>query len=314
MKTQNIAVIGAGMAGLTAATALKAAGHDVTVFDKARGPGGRMSTRRHETSAGPLAFDHGAPAFTALGADFLAQVEAWILAGLVEPWRAGGEGLYVGVPGMNAPLKVMAAELVTRWSVTVTGLTPVGSGWRLAGAEGAGPFDAIILAIPAEQASGLLDAVDADLAARARACVSTPCWSLMLAFDGPVESAGAVVLGEGGAAWAGRQNSKPGRPGPEAWVIQASPAWSSAHLERAADQVAGLMLDQFQTAVGAPLPGVVSSVAHRWRYARAGASEGAPAVWVPELGLGLCGDWLGGSSVEGAWRSGRAVSELLTAR
>ncbi|PTS89268.1 FAD-dependent oxidoreductase, partial [Caulobacter sp. HMWF009] len=36
MKTLNIAVIGAGMAGLTAAMALKEAGHGVTVFDKAR--------------------------------------------------------------------------------------------------------------------------------------------------------------------------------------------------------------------------------------------------------------------------------------
>jgi len=313
MKTRNIAVIGAGMAGLTAATALKAAGHDVTVFDKARGPGGRMSTRRHETSAGPLAFDHGAPAFSTLGADFQAQVEAWILAGLVEPWRAGGEALYVGVPGMNAPLKAMATELDARWSVTVTGLTPAGSGWGLAGAEGTGPFEAIILAIPAEQASGLLDAVDADLAARARACVSTPCWSLMLAFDGPVESAGAVVLGEGGAAWAGRQSSKPGRPEPEAWVVQASPEWSSVHLELAPDQAAALMFEQFQAAVGSPLPGVVSSAAHRWRYARAGASEGPVAVWLPDLSLGVCGDWLGGSSVEGAWRSGRAVSELFNA-
>jgi len=40
------AVIGAGMAGLTCATALRAAGHGVLVLDKSRGPGGRMSTRR----------------------------------------------------------------------------------------------------------------------------------------------------------------------------------------------------------------------------------------------------------------------------
>jgi len=313
MKTLNIAVIGAGMAGLTAATALKAAGYGVTVFDKARGPGGRMSTRRQATATGEISFDHGAPAFTAEDADFQAQVESWILAGLVQPWRAGGEGLYVGVPGMNAPLKAMAAELDCRWSVTVSGLTAGANGWRLAGAEEGGPFDAVILAIPAEQACGLLDGLDRGLADRARASVSTPCWSLMLAFDGPVETAGAVVAGQGGAAWAGRQTSKPGRSGPEAWVVQASPDWSSVHLELTPDEAAALMLDQFQAAVGAPLPGVDSSVAHRWRYARAGTLEGPAAAWLPDLSLGVCGDWLGGASVEGAWRSGVAVTRLLIA-
>jgi predicted NAD/FAD-dependent oxidoreductase len=312
MKRLNIAVIGAGMAGLTAATDLKASGHGVTVYDKARGPGGRMSTRRQATPAGEVAFDHGAPAFTALDADFRAQIETWSLSGVVGPWQAAGEGVYVGVPGMNAPLKAMAAGLDCRWSVTISELVAGDAGWRLAGAEGDGPFDAIILAIPAEQAAVLLADLDAGLAARARASVSTPCWSLMLAFDGPVATASAVVEGQGGAAWAGRQTSKPGRSGPESWVVQASPDWSAVHLELTPDAAAGLMLEQFQAAVGSALPGLVSAVAHRWRYARAGSTEGPAAVWVPGLALGVCGDWLGGSSVEGAWRSGRAVSRLLT--
>ncbi|MEL6486923.1 MAG: FAD-dependent oxidoreductase, partial [Pseudomonadota bacterium] len=36
----DIAIIGAGMAGLACASALTAAGHKVQVFDKGRGPGG----------------------------------------------------------------------------------------------------------------------------------------------------------------------------------------------------------------------------------------------------------------------------------
>ncbi|MEO1360052.1 MAG: FAD-dependent oxidoreductase [Pseudomonadota bacterium] len=50
----KIAIIGAGLAGLTLARKLQAH-HSVTVLEKARGPGGRMSTRR----AAPYAFDHG---------------------------------------------------------------------------------------------------------------------------------------------------------------------------------------------------------------------------------------------------------------
>ena len=62
MPRLRIVVVGAGMTGLTAARALSGQGHDVVVIDKARGPGGRMSTRRDND----LRFDHGAQYFTCL--------------------------------------------------------------------------------------------------------------------------------------------------------------------------------------------------------------------------------------------------------
>ena len=55
--TERIAIIGAGLAGLSAARALTAAGHTPVVFEKSRGLGGRLATRR--TEFGPI--DHGAP-------------------------------------------------------------------------------------------------------------------------------------------------------------------------------------------------------------------------------------------------------------
>ncbi len=47
-QCQSVAVIGAGIAGATAARALELAGHAVHVSDKSRGPGGRLATRRVE--------------------------------------------------------------------------------------------------------------------------------------------------------------------------------------------------------------------------------------------------------------------------
>ena len=69
----HVAVIGAGITGLTVATDLAAAGHEVSLFDKSRGPGGRCATRRSTVGA----FDHGAPGFSATTAAFRAQVAAW---------------------------------------------------------------------------------------------------------------------------------------------------------------------------------------------------------------------------------------------
>lgn len=54
----DVVVIGAGISGLVAATALEARGLTVTVLDKGRGVGGRMATRRGSTAG--AVFDHGA--------------------------------------------------------------------------------------------------------------------------------------------------------------------------------------------------------------------------------------------------------------
>ena len=61
----RIAIVGAGLAGLSCAQALRAGGADVQLFDKGRGVGGRMATRRVDTPLGPATFDHGAQFLTA---------------------------------------------------------------------------------------------------------------------------------------------------------------------------------------------------------------------------------------------------------
>jgi len=72
----NIAIIGAGIAGLACATRLQQAGHNVSVFEKSRGLGGRMSPRRTDQ----WQCDHGAQYFTARTPEFLAQVRRELLA------------------------------------------------------------------------------------------------------------------------------------------------------------------------------------------------------------------------------------------
>ena len=52
-------------------------------------------------------------------------------------------------------------------------------------------------------------------------------------------------------------------------------------------------------------------VVHRWRYALPQAQTGASAEscwWDAAQGLGVCGDFLGGSGVEGAWLSAQSLS------
>ncbi len=65
--TAPIAIVGAGIAGLAAAQTLIRAGQQVQIFDKSRGSGGRMASKRSEAGA----LDLGAQYFTARDRRFI---------------------------------------------------------------------------------------------------------------------------------------------------------------------------------------------------------------------------------------------------
>lgn len=308
----KIAIIGAGLAGLTAAGTLSASGHYVVLFDKARGPGGRMSTRRAETARGMAFFDHGAQYFTARDPAFVAEVAQWEAAGAAARWPAAGADAWVGTPGMNAIIKALAADHAVQWNSRIESIAPEseGEGWALAHAGGIERADAVIVAVPAEQVAALVAPHREDWAALAQATHSQPCWTVMAAFDAPVAIAGDCLRDFGAIGWAARNSAKPRRTGPESWVVQGSPAWSAAHLEDDAEAVIALLLQELAVATGCDLPATLSVQAHRWRYAMSGAA-GKTALWDGASGLGLCGDWLIGPRIECAWASGRALAGLI---
>lgn len=310
----EFAIIGAGMAGLACADMLSADGHSVTLFDKGRGAGGRMSTRRLQTSLGEVTFDHGAQYFTARDPAFRCLVGEWGELGISAPWPPAGADAWVGVPGMNAIVKQMATSHPVAWGHLVSGMLRKTGGWWLMGEAGEiGPFDAVVLAIPAEQAAAMLALHDFAMARIALMARSQPCWTGMFVFDRPLEGLPTVIRNSGDIAWAARNSAKPGRPEPESWVVQASAAWSSARLEMTADDVAELLLGALSQAAGADLPQPVTATAHRWRFALS-AGTGHGALWNRDLRLGVCGDWLLGPRVECAWQSGRMLAQRCLGR
>ncbi len=311
----NIAIIGAGMAGLSCAKALQACGHVVSLFDKGRGPGGRMASRRLSSSAGDISFDMGAQYFTVRDPGFVAQVELWHASGDVAPWPIAGEGAYIGVPTMNAPLKAMARDLDVRWGTRIGSVSRGANMWTLHSETQIGKtFDAVVCAIPAEQAQVLLDAHDQDFAALAQQTPSAPCWTLMVAFDAPLPLPD-VVKARGIIDFAARNSGKPGHGGVEAWVVHATAQWSLAHLEDTVQAVESALMQALALEAGQESPSVLAVSAHRWRFARSGKANAdktwAGHLWNPALTLGVCGDWLLGPRIECAWVSGNRLGEAV---
>jgi len=324
---RRVAVIGAGCAGLTAARALQSAGAQVTVFDKSRGVGGRMATRRFNDQR----FDHGAQFFTARGAAFLEEVSALKAKGAVAPWRArwgyytcgqliadsSDEPRYVGVSGMNHIGRALSEGLTLVLSSEVSDLVRVNDRWSLEFAAGGEPkagFDTIILAVPAPQAVPLLTGIS-DFAIEVAAATYAPCWALMVQFASPPQILYDAIKVEGPIiSWVARNASKPGIDSSlETWVVHAAPEWSFAALEEAAEDVRDVLVDRFRE-VFAITETVTAAVAHRWRYALVRETAGLPAYWDPALGIGACGDWCLGPRVEAAFDSGLALAQVILGR
>lgn len=191
---QRVAVIGAGMAGVTCARTLAQAGWHVTLVEKSRGFGGRMATRQTEFGG----FDHGAQYFTVRDERFALALST--TPDVVVPWSASTvrvldalghvvetnppprEAHYVAVPGMNALVHTWAQPLAdathpqaprqgaeVRLNTLVSRITrdPIQPGcWQLhtedqatAGAQAVlGGFDRVVLALPHLQAQDILRA------------------------------------------------------------------------------------------------------------------------------------------------------------
>lgn len=335
----RVAVVGAGMAGATCARQLADAGCDVAVFDKARGVGGRMATRRVDGVAlgaqtVQARLDHGALGFTARGADFqafLAQACRDQLAARWDPRVAPGScapldapGMWVATPDMPALCRALLAGVPVHTGQHVQALQPGADGWALHGAASAeeaprvlaSGFDAVVLTVPMPQAVVLLQAHQPEWARRARALPMPPVWALMgLAQDDAPPPWDLAWPARGPLAWVVRTDTRPGRqvlPGCVPWVVHARADWSQTHLALSPDEMQPLLLDALAPWLGRPT--WLHLGVHRWRYATAEhTSLQVPGpCWLDAAqGLGVCGDALGGGGVEGAWRSGQALAQQL---
>lgn len=298
----RVAVVGAGMAGLSCAQALHRRGIAVTVFDKGRRPGGRVGAR----VSGGLTFDHGTPWFSE---PYGLPAEAW-------------QGQWVGVPTMAALPAAMAVPDL-RQGRHVAYLHAGAAGWTvrhrparetapglISDQDGDldGPYDGIVLAIPVPQAGPMLAAIGLDAPARAVTQVTmTPCWTMMAGWLLPGD--GACGAPHGPIARAILDSARPGRPAaPECWTAHATAEWSQVHLTDEPAAVQATLLSALTRMTGRIAPDYVA--VQRWRYARTSRALGQPCL---DTGAGMvvCGDWCLGPDVGDAIASGLAAAAAI---
>lgn len=336
----DTAIIGAGIAGLACARVLQEAGQPVTLFEKARGPGGRMSSRHLPDAV----VDLGAQFFSVRDPEFGRQVRAWREAGCAEAWpgslwSAQAQGWqrhrdrlerFIGSPRMSAVTRHLAEGLTITSETRIVRLAGSAGHWELVDEHGEhhGPYARVVISAPSPQAHALVAPCDASLAAECEGVIQRPCWSAWALFDTPLPALPgvdddwqAVRMGpEGPLRFVTRNHRKPGRTDQgESLTLIAHLAWSETRLEDSPETVVEALLAAFQSALpdDVRLPEPSDLGAHRWRYAQPDVFAAGETVnrdyRRSASGLALCGDGWRGPRIEDAWLSGHHLGEALAA-
>lgn len=316
----RVAIVGAGIAGLSAGRALADRGHTVKIFERGRVPGGRVATRIVSAIelprglSGEVAFDHGAQYFTVRDQRFSELAAEWERDKVIARWTGrivsfDGEGWedvnestqrYAGTPGMSAIAMALSAGLDIEYDRKIESLEPLLK-----------EFDRVIVAIPADQARALVVAVPA-LAGRISGVEFKPNWTVMAAFEDKVAARfDAAFVNGSPLGWIARNTSKPKRNWKiDCWVLQATNAWSQAHVNDRPDDVGSFLMEAFEDLIPAGLPRAFYATVHRWKHATADPPLAVGAIHDEASRITLCGDWCKGSRIEDAYLSGLEAAPL----
>lgn len=314
---KRIAIIGAGISGLTLAQHLKEYAN-VVVYEKARGVGGRMSTRY----ADPFYFDHGAQFFTARTKAFQTFLEPYMENGIIADWAGKIIGLEIGknitkrlwfephlvaTPNMNSLCKKLAEGSDVQITREVSPLAPKQSGiWALQDKQGnvLGEYDWVISTAPPAQTLALFQAALPDHSPLHTTCMQG-CYSLMIGFNRPWDKQWiAAKVRDNPIKWISINSTKPSRnKDVTAIVVHSHNSWADAHMDDDMDEAQKFLLSQFEAVSGIDCSKVDYVSTHRWKYAIAEKTEESGFYVDPIQKIAATSDWASHSRIEDVWLS-----------
>ncbi|USE34297.1 NAD(P)/FAD-dependent oxidoreductase [Endozoicomonas sp. SCSIO W0465] len=314
----KVALIGAGLSGIKAASDLAELGHEVVVFEKSRGLGGRLANRRKPWGS----LDIGAQYFTVRDPGFQQQVAIWLKAAAVKiwdfsPYRVEQGQLtpspddtvrYIGSPLMNQLVHSLSDNFAVHFRCEISTVEKSRDGWSLLSSDGDifSGFDWLIVSSPAEQSRALLVSCS-DVMADVPESVHQPCWALGLATRGEIAEDVQGIFGDETVRWVSRLSSRPGfikAPDiDDVWMLHFSPEWSEQQDKKTTMDIGQTGLDWLRKMMGTEIE-KVAECRHYWRYANIKPIAFNQPYLVDECQqLAVIGAWCAGGRVEGAWLS-----------
>ncbi|MBD3244085.1 MAG: FAD-dependent oxidoreductase [Chitinivibrionales bacterium] len=309
----DVLIVGAGMAGLAAATELRDSGMRVLVIEQDTRMGGRVASGR----IGDATFDYGAQFMTARDPRFASLIDRWCRAGAAEEWYRSDTGHphWRGKPAMAAIVADLADDLDIRLEARITQLRTNRTHWQADLDNGEAVLTgAVVLTPPAPQSLALLDRAGVELLPAVRARVADiayePCISVMAVLDGParVPSPGGLSPAQGPIAWIA-DNQKKGVSGTPAVTIHADAAYSRSEWERDRQETGLRLLEAAEPWLGSR---VSSFEVYGWPCSKPVRVEQRTCLIAKQTPpLVLAGDAFAGPRIEGAVLSGWSAANVL---
>ena len=342
----DVAVIGAGMAGLSCARRLRQAGYSVAVVEKSRGAGGRVATRRVQGTRA----DHGARYLEPQGEAVQGLIDVLVDRDILKLWTdtvwefqggklsASSNSCYVAPAGMNAVGKYLARDLEIWFGRRVQAISTTDKQmWQLSLEVTDGNSDtpqeliakAVVVAIPAPQALMFLNSeinLQADFLDQLRSVNYDPCITVMAGYPAakkqdlslPNPQWQAVSFRDNAdLAWIGLDSSKRLDSQQPVFVVHSSADFADRHLESVDLPTLGQQLldDRASEHLIPWLKQPEWLQVHRWRYAF--CRNPLPVSCLPAAGtlpLVCAGDLCGEGQIEAALRSGLAAANWVNSQ
>jgi len=325
---KRIAVIGSGISGVILGQKLSKKA-EVTIFEKAKSVGGRMSTRY----ADKFAFDHGAQCFTARTSKFKRFISPLIESGLITEWKGDVINLELGKeessrtwyethlvasPNMNSLCKTMAEGLNIKPLCEVASVQNTKSKeWELADKEGnnLGTFDLVISTLPPTQTLSLFTNKINKNEALSN-CKMQSCYSLMLGFNRPWDKNWiAAKVRNNPIKWISVNSSKPGRNSDvTCLVVHSKGNWANKHIDDDIIETERTLLTELNKITGINCKEADYISTHRWRYAIVESTSKSGCYYDYDHGLAATGDWCETSRIEEVWHHAQNLADSIAAR
>jgi renalase len=319
----KIAIIGTGVSASILAFLLSDKNHEIILFEKARGLGGRLSGKR--TDFGKI--EHGAQFFTVKTRGFSEFLLKNFTKDELISWHpkiaAYHNGLFNNLevdykilqPAMNQFSKNLLSGFKINLTTKIDRLELDSGKWHLyAGKEKFSSFDLVISTAPPLQSYDLLKNI-ADFAEQLKNYEMLPTHAFLgVLKDYPDFDYEAVkFLDHEIFSWFAVQNSKDHDRSNYRFILHTKHEWSLENLEITIAEFRRVFVTSFQEFINLKETDFKFSLLHLWRYASPLNYElkESDILFDWKNNLAVCGDYLTGGNIEAAFLSAKNLANKL---
>ena len=325
MTKKSVAIIGAGLSGITLANLIKKK-FDVEIFEKSRGVGGRMSTRKEL----PFIFDHGAQFFKIKTIEFLNFCSELFDQRIIRPWNFNlayfeGNNLkkiriikkkhkyFVGVPDMNSIVKYLSKNCDVALNTKIEKVIKRGKKWYLYDQSKRlyGGYDWLILTLPGEQNLELIPK-SLSFYSLVESIKMKAVFSVMIGMNESFNlKYDAALIENIDIAWLAINNSKPHRHCKHSLLVNSSFEYAAKNINSPKEKILKHLLCVTSRLIKYRLSNPSIVKIHKWRYVEAEKSPVENYYLNQDSQIAVCGDWFINSRVEGAFTSANHLSKKI---